>query len=94
MRRVFLDTNVLLDIALEREYRAEAEKIWELADKNSIDLFATALSYANAAYIMRHLPLEERYARLLALTQGVVILPLTESHIFEAIAQPTNDFQS
>ena len=93
MRRVFLDTNVLLDIALEREYRAEAEKIWELADKNSIDLFATALSYANAAYIMRHLPLGERYARLLALTQGVVIIPLTESHIFEAIAQPTNDFE-
>lgn len=28
MRRVFLDTNVLLDIALEREYRTEAEKIW------------------------------------------------------------------
>ena len=93
MMRVFLDTNVLLDIALEREYCVEAEKIWELADDNSIDLFATTLSYANAAYIMRHLPMKERYARLQALTQGVVIVPLTESHIFEAIAHPTNDFE-
>ena len=70
MRRVFLDTNILIDLAMERECRAEAEMIWELADNNAIDIFATTLSYANAAYIMRRLSMDDRYARLYALTKG------------------------
>lgn len=93
MRRVFLDTNILLDLAMERENRVEAEMIWELADKNTIDIFATTLSYANAAYVMRRLPMDERYARLYALTKGVSIVPLTKAHITEAIAYPTKDLE-
>ncbi len=93
MRRVFLDTNILIDLAMERECRAEAEMIWELADNNAIDIFATTLSYANAAYIMRRLPMDDRYARLYALTKGVSIVPLTKAHITAAIAHPTKDFE-
>ena len=93
MRRVFLDPNILIDLAMERECRAEAEMIWELADNSVIDIFATTLSYANAAYVMRRLPLNERYARLLALTKGVAIVPLTKEHIMEAVAHPTKDFE-
>ena len=93
MRRVFLDTNILIDLALERECRAEAEKIWELADNGNIDIYATTLSYANAAYVMRRLPLDERYARLYALSKGVSIVPLTKTHILETIAHPTKDFE-
>ena len=94
MRRVFLDTNILIDLAMERECRSEAEMIWELADKSAIDIFATTLSYANAAYVMRRLPLVERYARLYALTKGISIVPLSKEHITAAIAHPTKDFRT
>lgn len=93
MRRVFLDTNILIDLAMERECRSEAEMIWELADNSIIDIFATTLSYANAAYVMRRLSSDERYARLHALTKGVAIVPLTKAHITKAIAHPTKDFE-
>lgn len=93
MKRVFLDTNILLDLAMERENHADAEKIWELADNSTIDIYATTLSYANAAYVMRRLSIDERYARLHALAKGVAIVPLTKAHITEAIAHPTKDFE-
>ncbi|MBR4637813.1 MAG: PIN domain-containing protein [Bacteroidales bacterium] len=93
MRRVFLDTNILIDLAMERQCRSEAEMIWELADNSAIDIFATTLSYANAAYVMRRLPLDERYARLYALTKGISIVPLSKEHITAAIAHPTKDFE-
>ena len=93
MRRVFLDTNILIDLAMERECRSEAEMIWELADNSAIDIFATTLSYANAAYVMSKLSIDERYARLHALTKGVAIVPLTKAHITKAIAHPTKDFE-
>lgn len=67
--------------------------IWELADNSAIDIFATTLSYANAAYVMRRLPLDERYARLYALTKGISIVPLSKEHITAAIAHPTKDFE-
>ena len=93
MKRVFLDTNILIDLAMERQCRSEAEMIWELADNSAIDIFATTLSYANAAYVMRRLPLDERYARLYALTKGISIVPLSKEHITAAIAHPTKDFE-
>lgn len=93
MKRVFLDTNILIDLAMERQCRSEAEMIWELADNSAIDIFATTLSYANAAYVMRRLPLDERYARLDALTKGISIVPLSKEHITAAIAHPTKDFE-
>ena len=37
MRRVFLDTNILLDFALEREHAEEAEKILALGLAGAID---------------------------------------------------------
>jgi len=78
---------------MERQCRSEAEMIWELADNSAIDIFATTLSYANAAYVMRRLPLDERYARLYALTKGISIVPLSKEHITAAIAHPTKDFE-
>ena len=42
---------------------------------------------------MRKLSIDERYARLHALTKGVAIVPLTKAHITKAIAHPTKDFE-
>lgn len=42
MRRVFLDTNILLDFALEREHAEEAEKILALGLAGAILQFQCA----------------------------------------------------
>lgn len=51
--RVFLDTNILLDIVLERSgYRAPLE-VFQLASEGRMDLCASFLSMANIAYVLR-----------------------------------------
>ena len=65
MRRVFLDTNVLLDFALEREHAEEAEKILALGLAGAIEVCASYLSYANMGFILRHHPKEEIYSLII-----------------------------
>lgn len=51
--RIFLDTNVILDLLGERyPYYDSIAKIVTLADKGNIILFASALSYSTIFYIL------------------------------------------
>ena len=53
MKRVFLDTNVLLDILLEREaWMDDALLVLSLADRGEIEVYCSALSVATASYLM------------------------------------------
>ena len=53
MDKVFLDTNIILDILLERgDYRSALE-ILQLGDDGKIQLCTSYLSMANIAYILR-----------------------------------------
>jgi predicted nucleic acid-binding protein len=53
---IFLDTNIVLDIVLERtEFIAEAREILLLRDDEKVEMFTSALTIANAAYIARKL---------------------------------------
>ena len=47
MKRVFLDTNILLDYGLDREQADNAESILALGSLGVIELYASYLSYAN-----------------------------------------------
>ncbi|MEL5896383.1 PIN domain-containing protein [Bacteroides sp. GD17] len=56
MRRVFLDTNVVLDFLMEREnFQDDAEAILALAYNGHFRLFLSSLSFSNIAYIARQL---------------------------------------
>ncbi|MBU2553872.1 MAG: PIN domain-containing protein [Bacteroidetes bacterium] len=51
--RIFLDTNVVLDLLGEREpYYNSAAKIATLADKDEIDLIVSALTYSTVYYLL------------------------------------------
>ncbi|MCF8347306.1 MAG: PIN domain-containing protein [Bacteroidales bacterium] len=51
--RIFLDTNVVLDLLGEREpYYNSAAKIATLADKGEIDLIVSALTYSTVYYLL------------------------------------------
>lgn len=54
MRKVFLDTNVILDYYLDREeFSNDAEAIFALGYSKVCSLFVSALTFANIAYIAR-----------------------------------------
>lgn len=53
MKKVFLDTNILLDLLLRREeFLSAAAQIFSMADRGDIKLSMSALSFANAYYII------------------------------------------
>ena len=52
--RVFLDTNVLLDVLARREpFYAAAAEIWSLAERGEIQAFVSAISFNNIYYVVR-----------------------------------------
>lgn len=56
MDRLFLDTNVVLDLLGEREpFYDAAAKIATLADKGKINLIVSVLSYATVFYLYQNL---------------------------------------
>lgn len=55
MKKVFIDTNVLLDLLLERDpWSHDAAKIFSMADRKEIELLCCSLSFSTAVYLMQH----------------------------------------
>ena len=52
MRRVFIDTNILIDFVENRPGADAAEKVLENGANKVISLFASPLTFANMAYIL------------------------------------------
>lgn len=58
-KRIFVDTNILLDVLLEREgYYYDALKIWANAENGNIEACIAAISLNNIHYVMRKLKSE------------------------------------
>jgi predicted nucleic acid-binding protein len=93
MRRVFLDTNVLLDFALEREHAEEAEKILALGLAGAIEVCASYLSYANMGFILRHHPKEEIYSLISMMREDVLVLPADSEQLDAGLALHADDIE-
>ena len=58
-KRVFVDTNILLDVLLEREgFYYDALNIWANAEEGNVDAFIAAISLNNVHYVMRRIKSE------------------------------------
>ena len=58
-KRIFVDTNILLDVLLEREgYYYDALKIWATAENGDVVACIAAISLNNVHYVMRKLKSE------------------------------------
>lgn len=93
MKKVFLDTNILLDWVLKREQEQYAGIILELGRQGRIVLYASFLTYANMAYILRKMPLDERYGILRGLAKMMHILPMDEQQFHNALNLKVADFE-
>lgn len=52
MKRVFLDTNILVDYVLGREHGDDAEQLLQHGKNGTVSLSASYLTFANMAYIL------------------------------------------
>lgn len=53
MRRVLVDTNVILDLLAERQpFVEDSKKLFSMADRKEIEIVISALSIANTYYVL------------------------------------------
>ena len=53
MKKLFIDTNIVIDLLLKRKpFYIEAAKLFSLADKGKVELCVSSLTFANANYIL------------------------------------------
>ena len=93
MRRVLLDTNIIIDLLAKRDpFDKDARKLFSLADKEKVTLYTSALSIANVSYVLlRKRKPEETKLILRKLKLLVGILSLDEKVI--SLALNDSDFK-
>ncbi|MDX9768784.1 MAG: PIN domain-containing protein [Tenuifilaceae bacterium] len=92
MKRVLLDTNIIIDLLAKREpFDQDARKLFSSADKEKVILYTSALSIANISYVLlRKRKPEETKQILRKLKLLIRILSLDEKVI--NLALNDNDF--
>lgn len=93
MRRIFLDTNILIDYINDRAGADDAEQIFACGFSGEAQLFASSLTFANMAYIIKDRTQEEKYDALKQMAAVVEILPLGKQEVMNAIDRPVKDFE-
>ena len=93
MKRVFLDTNIMLDLVLHRTGFNDATDILQRAYEGHYSVYACVLSYANIAYVLRKENKERRYQLLSLLSETIPMLPLMPDDVIHSIEKPANDFE-
>lgn len=87
MKKVFVDTNVLLDLLAKRQpFYDEAAKLFTLAETKRIELSVSSLTIANTAYILlRELNAHESKQIIRKLRILVHVLPVDEKVVDMAL---------
>ena len=91
MKRVFLDTNILIDFALGREHGDDAEQLLQRGLDGIISLQASYLTFANMAYIMRNKV--DVYELFNDLCKFISVLPMDEKQLHTALTHRVHDFE-
>lgn len=75
MKRIFLDTNFIIDLLIRDNYKSVSRQLLVSGRKQKMRFFISFLTVANFAYIMRRIPKEELYQYLQQLIDIFEILP-------------------
>ncbi len=92
---VFVDTNVLLDVLVQREpFYADSARVWTLAELGQVAGFASTLSLPNLFYVIRRTkgPIAARNA-ISILRDIFRLVPLDERIAHQAIDAKIRDFE-
>lgn len=94
MKRVFLDTNILMDAIEFRKHGAEANMLLDLCRAGYIQTCAAVMAFATISYLLRHHTKEEIHQVFDNLTDAIEILPIDDKQFYEGMAfGPVRDFE-
>lgn len=94
MRKVFIDTNVLLDFFLCREGVDQARSILLMGYAETCELYVSSLAFSHLAYIMRKVAKGNALYDLLdTLMEMVSIVSVDKEVIADSVSLRANDFE-
>ena len=91
MKRIFLDTNILVDYALGREHGDDAEQLLQHGKNGELSLAASYLTFANMAYILNGKV--DVYGLFNELHSYIAVLPMDDAQLVAAMGQRVRDFE-
>ena len=91
MKRVFLDTNILLDYVLGREHGDDAEQLLQYGRNGEVRLLASYLTFANMAYVLKGKV--DVYGFFRDLHIFITVLPTDDAQLLAAMAIRVRDFE-
>jgi len=95
MRKVFVDTDIILDLLSGREpHYNYAAHLFSMADQASLKVFVSALSFANVNYILsKQVSAQQARNRLLKFKTLVNVISLNDKLIELALISEFKDFE-
>ncbi|MCR4558565.1 MAG: PIN domain-containing protein [Bacteroidales bacterium] len=93
MKKVYLDTNIMLDYLEQRCFSENAKIIFKLSKKGKFLVCASLLSFVNIAYIRRKHSVDEIYADLSCLRSIVSVVPIDDVQLDNALNVKIKDFE-
>lgn len=92
--KVFLDTNIILDLLLERDGWKQSAKILSLQEKGALTICASVLTMVNVAYVYRKTVGEDMaVVNLKYLSAFMEVLPMDYAMLDAAIMASGRDFE-
>jgi predicted nucleic acid-binding protein len=93
-KKIFIDSDIILDLLAERENYRAAAKIFSLAYKKAIELYTSAVILANVFYLLRKKDGNEKAKKSLKdLRIFVKILPINENIVDITLNSKFSDFE-
>ncbi len=95
MKKVFIDTDIILDVFAKREpFYIYSAQLFTLADSKKIKIYVSALSFANINYILTKLKNASEARKILTRLKALVtVLPIDDKTIELALGSDFKDFE-
>jgi predicted nucleic acid-binding protein len=95
MQKIFLDTNILLDVILRRnEFYEQSAKVWADCETRKIQGFVSAISLNNTQYVLRKRVSQGTVLEYVRFVMDIfTIVPLDEMILRLAVDFPHKDFE-
>lgn len=94
MKKLFLDTNVLVDFVLEREGADDAACLLQLGEDGKARIAVSFLTIANLAYIIRKGRTQKEIYDIIAdFSDMFEVLSMDSEQLADALSAPAADFE-
>lgn len=94
MKKIFVDTNIIIDLLIKRDGYIASAKILALAKDNDVTLYSSVLTMANIAYILRKSFVGDGlYQQMMKLSNILCVSDLTKKQFEQAISLKARDFE-